>query len=377
MSFLPVVDSSPKPSSLTESPPPAHPLIDTLEGVSVILPVLAEAERVALDTEADSLHSYFEKLCLIQISVPGHDLLIDPLVGHSLEPLYTLLSGKRLVLHGADYDLRLLRRGGFERPKELFDTMIAARLCGYTEFSLAALIERHFGIQLVKGSQKADWGKRPLSPQMSSYAVNDTRYLLELAEILGADLRERGRWAWFEQSCEKAIASASVVKERDPESLWRVAGCNDLTERGQAYLRALWHWREQEAQQVDRPTFHILHNQQLVDGAARLDRGLEVHFHHLRGSRLRRFQEACTAALQLTPEDWPKTVRKPRIRATAEQEARFRDLRKKRDAAAAELQLDPSLIAPKATLERLAYAPEESAGLMLWQREVMGLSGDL
>lgn len=349
-------------------------MIDTDEALAALLPALAPLDRIALDTEADSLHCYFEKLCLIQLSIPGHDYLIDPLSGQSLLPLFETFQGKCLVLHGADYDLRLLRRSGFDRPTELFDTMVAARLCGLTEFSLAALISRHFGVQLVKGSQKADWGRRPLSPQMTEYAVNDTRYLFALADHLGAQLRSLGRWEWFAQSCEKAIASASFVKDRDPDSLWRIAGSTDLTERGQAILRALWHWRDQEAQQVDRPSFHILHNQQLIEASERFERGEQVTIRHLRGSRLRRFEEAGARARQLPEEEWPKTIRRPRLRSTPEQDARFRDLKKKRDVAAGELRLDPSLIAPKAILERLAAAPEEADGLMPWQRQVMGLA---
>lgn len=352
---------------------PVHPLIDTPDALVALLPSLASQGRIALDTEADSLHSYFEKLCLIQLSTPGQDVLIDPLAEMSLQPLFDVFAGKQLVLHGADYDLRLLRRAGYERPTSLFDTMIAARLCGHQEFSLAALILRHFGIQLVKGSQKANWGRRPLSPQMSEYAVNDTRFLLQLADILGAELVQLGRWTWFEQSCEKAIAAAAIVKERDPDSLWRLTGYNDLSLRGQAVLRALWHWRDAEAQGVDRPSFHVLHNEQLLDAADRLDRGQTVRVPHLRGSRLRRFEEAGAQALQLPEAEWPKIVRKPRLRATAEQETRLRELRQKRDAAATAHQLDPSLLAPKATLERMVYTPSEPHGLMPWQKELMGL----
>jgi ribonuclease D len=91
--------------------------------------------------------------------------------------------------------------------------MIAARLCGIPEFSLAALIERYFAVKVTKASQKANWAKRPLSPQMADYAVNDTRYLHRLAEILEAEMRRLGRWDWFEQSCERAIIASAVIKE--------------------------------------------------------------------------------------------------------------------------------------------------------------------
>jgi len=351
-----------------------HRLIDTAEALDEVVSILGGQPRIAIDTEADSLHSYFEKLCLIQISVPDHDFLIDPLAGVSLAPLSAVLQGKELILHGADYDLRLLRRSGFAEVTCLFDTMIAARLCGFTEFSLAALIERYFGVQLTKASQKANWARRPLSPQMIEYAVNDSRFLIRLADYFKEELCRLGRWDWFEQSCGRAIAASAVTKERDPDQLWRISGSSELSGRGNAILRALWHWREKEAQTVDRPTFHILHNEQLVEAADRFDKGLEIDIQHLRGSRRKRFFDTGAEALALPENDWPKFVRKPRPRSTPEWDVRFREFKQKRDAAAANLQLDPALIAPKAVLEKLAAEPHETAAkLMPWQREALGL----
>src|SRR5436190_9863139 len=159
-------------------------MIQTDSQLAELLPKLEAVDRVAVDTEADSLHCYFEKLCLIQISVPGHDLLIDPLAGFPLEPLFAAFTGKELVIHGADYDLRLLRRVAYAGPERVFDTMIAARLCGIPEFSLAALIKKYFGVELAKASQKANWARRPLPTQMLDCAVKDTHYLLEIVAIL-------------------------------------------------------------------------------------------------------------------------------------------------------------------------------------------------
>ena len=351
-----------------------QPLLDTAEALASALPALAPHDRIAIDTEADSLHCYFEKLCLIQISVPGHDLLIDPLAGCSLDPLFAALAGKELVIHGMDYDLRLLGRSGFVSSGRVFDTMIAARLCGIPEFSLAALLKRYFGLEIAKASQKANWALRPLPEKMVDYAVNDTHNLLGIAEILEAELRRLERWGWFEQSCERAILSATVTKEKDPGQTWRITGSSDLRDRASAILRALWHWREGEAAAVDRPTFHILHNEQLVGAASRFDEGLDVDFHHLKGSRRQRFFDAANQALDLPEEEWPKIIRTPRPRPTREEEARFREYKTKRDAFAAAAQLDPSLIAPKAVLENLAVDREETAAKMMpWQREALGL----
>ncbi|MHA3773575.1 ribonuclease D [Verrucomicrobiota bacterium sgz303538] len=349
------------------------PFLDAAHALESVLPQFTDQPRIAVDTEADSLHCYFEKLCLVQISIPGSDFLIDPLAGFSLEPLFQAFAGKELVFHGADYDLRLLKRNGFTEPTRLFDTMIAARLCGIMEFSLAALIKRFFDLELTKASQKANWARRPLPPQMLEYAVNDTRFLLKLADILKEELCRLGRWIWFEQSCARAILAANVIKERDPEQLWRISGSHELRGRASAILRALWHWREEEAQSVDRPTFHILHNEQLVHAADRFDRGLEVDIKSLRGSRRKRFFEAGERALAIPETEWPrlpKGIRRPR--PTPAQEDNFRALKQKRDAVAGQLQLDPALIAPKSVLEAIAFEHDEALSkLMTWQRELL------
>ena len=108
------------------------------------------------------------------------------------------------MLQGADFDLRLMRRSMDFIASRVFDTVVAARLLGIRAFSLAALVERYFGVTLAKGSQKANWAQRPLPQQMAEYAMNDTRYLLPLAEKLEAELRGADRLEWFRQSCERA-----------------------------------------------------------------------------------------------------------------------------------------------------------------------------
>ena len=361
-------------SNRTHVDTPPFQMISSAEELEEAVQSFGPHSRIALDTEADSLHCYFDKLCLIQITVPETNLLIDPLAGFSLDPLFKALEGKTVIIHSADYDLRLLRRCGYAGPTVLFDTMIAARLCGATEFGLAALLHQYFGVTLAKASQKANWARRPLPAEMLAYAVNDTLNLLTLAEIQEARLRELGRWEWFEQMCEKAIRSTAVIRERDPDTLWRISGYADLSPRGSAILRALWNWRDQEAQSVDKPAFHILNNDLLLSFSAAFDKGHPPDTRHLRGSRLSRMQDTVEQALALSESDYPKIIRKPRLRTTQDQEAKFKELRKKRDAVAQELSLDPTLIAPKATLEQLSRDDAQAhESLMPWQRDCLGL----
>src|SRR6266498_208402 len=171
-------------------------VIDNADKLTAFLPKLHAATWVAVDTEADSLHAYPEKTCLIQISTVSGDNLIDPLAGINIDPVLDALSGHELIMHGADYDLRLLRKHHEFVPKAIFDTMLAARLLGLRQFSLGHLVEKYLGVKLEKGAQKANWALRPLTERMERYARNDTHYLKALADRLKLDLEAKGRLAW-------------------------------------------------------------------------------------------------------------------------------------------------------------------------------------
>jgi len=333
---------------------------------------LAESPRIALDTEADSLHCYFEKLCLIQVSTERGHWLVDPLAGLDLQPLFDVVCSRRLVFHGADYDLRLLRRAGNFEPSDLFDTMIAARLCGRTGLGLAALVEGFNGIKLSKASQKANWAIRPLSAQMVEYALNDTRYLLEIAAQIENDLRQLGRWAWFEESRDRMIASTREIKERDDSMVWRISGSAALSPRAQAVLRILWFWRDAEARGWDRPPFHVIGNEDMLRVAEQAGKGEACATPRMNGRRRASFEVVLALALQIPESEWPKMEKVRRKRASKDHLVRFDALKKTRDAVAAEIGLDPAIVAPRGALEATATDPASTA-LMNWQRQLLGL----
>ena len=333
---------------------------------------LAGSTQIALDTEADSLHCYFEKLCLIQVSADGGHWLVDPLAGLDLQPLFDVACSRRLVFHGADYDMRLLRRVGTFEPENLFDTMIAARLCGRTGLGLAALVEDFFGITLSKASQKANWAIRPLSDQMVEYALNDTRYLLEIADKLEADLRRLGRWEWFEESRDRMISSTRDVKERDDQTVWRISGSSALSPRAQAVLRILWFWRDAEARAWDRPPFHVIGNEDMLRVADQVSKGSDYSTPRMNGRRRKSFEVVLALALQIPESEWPVFEKVRRKRAPKDYLTRFDALKTIRDAAATDLGLDPAIVAPRGALEAIAADPASTA-LMNWQRKLLGL----
>ena len=375
-------------------------LIATDTDLSELLKRIEAADRVGIDIEADSLHSYREKLCLLQISVPTvagvvdarsdlgttshsrahqsrlqQDVIVDPLAGLDLEPLRRALESREIVLHGSDYDLRMLRRGLNFVAHKIFDTLIAARLLGIREFSLAALVKRYFGLELPKGSQKADWAKRPLPARMAEYAINDARYLLPLAEKLEAELDSYQRGDWLRQSCQRAIEQAAMARVRKNDESWRVGGSGSLKGLAAAVLRALWQWREREAERADRPPFHILQNEKLLHAAISFASGDLPDYKHFSPRRRQAFREAARIGLATPESEWPILRRRFGTRPTAETVRCTEELRRRRDKSADKLGLEPSFIAPRGTLEAVAADGTRAISLLVpWQRELLGIS---
>ena len=350
-------------------------MIDSSAPLNDFLPLLRDSAFVALDTEADSLHAYPEKLCLLQIGIVGSEVLVDPLAGLDLTPLFATLAGRELLLHGADYDLRLMRKHHNFLPSILFDTMPAARLLGQRQFSLSALVEHYLGIKLEKGSQKADWARRPLTPRMADYAMNDVRHLKPLVDKLREELQRKGRLEWHQEWCARLIQEAAQDPGPDPEIVWRIKGSSVLGPPALAVLRSLWKWREAEATHADRPPFFILQHEAMVALAATTANGedcsrwIPQRFSTRRRETLR---QALAAGVAVPPEAQPQVLLPTGRRPTMAQVKRIREITERRDRHAKQLELDPALIASRPVLARLGcdWAAHESE-LMNWQRELL------
>jgi ribonuclease D len=251
---------------MSENPTPIW--IDTPEGVEEAARRCASAKRIALDTEADSMHSYFHKVCVIQISANGCHMVIDPLAvdPDDLDPLWAIVADPEqpVMMHGADYDIRILDRDYGARIGGLQDTQIMAQLLGEEKTGLAALLEKELGVTLDKKYQRANWGRRPLETAQLAYAASDTAHLGALVDTLRARLENLGRWGWAQDEFRKLEGVRHNPAEADPRAFERIKGGRGLRGKARDRLFTLHQWRDQQARSRDIPPFKILGNRTLL-----------------------------------------------------------------------------------------------------------------
>ncbi len=335
---------------------------------------------VAMDTEADSLHSYFDKVCLIQISIPGEDLIIDPLADIDLSALGRILANPNItkILHGADYDLRILHRDFGFTISNLIDTMICSQLLGYEAIGLAALLERYFALTVDKSHQRADWAVRPLPRVMLEYAASDTRHLIALAGQLREELIALGRWEWAKE--EFARLESVRFTEREDEGFRRLKGISGFDRRALAIVRALYEWRDEMARAANRPPFKIFGNDAIIEvanekaGTAEALEKIKALPSSLRKRYGREILRRVREALALPEENLPeKGDARPWLRDKA-LESRVSRLKTIRDKKAKELKIDPGVLAPRHVLTALATTRdlEQVPAMREWQKRVLG-----
>lgn len=329
----------------------------------------------AIDTEADSLHRYKESLCLVQFADRKGSVLIDPLAIEDLSFLGDYLAVATVWMHGADYDMTMFKRQFGALPAEVYDTQIGARLLGVRRFGLGDLVNHYFKVELSKSSQKADWGKRPLSPKMIEYALDDVNYLLEMSDMIVTQLKEKGRYDWFKESC---LAARQKVLDRDDtrEENWRVQGSGRLKGYGLSCLRAMWQWRDGEAKKWDRPSFMVASNRQLLEWSMDLDAKKTISLpRHFRPERTKRFHAALGVAQELPEAEWPERLSVKRRKRDREFDQRVDALIQSREQVATALDIEGSLIASRAILESIATGEVLPMDVLLdWQRECLGMA---
>ena len=332
---------------------------------------LLNSEYLGLDLEADSLFRFQEKICLLQMTNGERSVLVETL-DEDLSELSAQLLDREVWLHGADYDMALMKRAWGGLPRKIWDTQIGARLLGSRKFGYAALVEEFFEVELPKGSQKADWGQRPLPEKMAQYALNDVKYLIPLARKIQDRLHELGRFSWFEESCDWERARA-LERSDSKADAWRIKGSGKFDRKTLAFLYAIWSWREGEASKWDRPSFMVAGNKDLLAWSIASAGGQRLELaRSMRPDRKRRLLEAVEAAAKLSEKEWPERVKAPRRVRDREREKEVDLLLAKREKIAESLELEPAVLGSRASLE--AFAAGDDSKLMTWQKAVMELS---
>ncbi|OQA57287.1 MAG: Ribonuclease D [Candidatus Omnitrophica bacterium ADurb.Bin277] len=358
------------------------------ESLSRLTSLLRGVSRVALDTEADSLHHYFEKVCLIQLTFSGTTYIVDPLAGIPPGEFLEELSRKELIIQGADYDLRMMKKTfDFRAAAPVFDTMLAAQVLGYEKIGLAPLVEKFCGITLPKTAQKSDWAKRPLSEKLLSYAANDTRYLEKVASGLTAELRGSGREHWHRECCERVVEAVGrpVKNSGNEREEWRIKGSAKLSPRTLVFVRELWKWRDTEARRRDRPPFMIMLNENLIKFAGWLAVNPEASaadgpsfLRKISGDNLARLEDAIRRARSCPPENWPQPLKPVFPREASAPSEKTEELRAACKKIADKLRIEPSFLISRAAATNIVRGGVssigsimETGGLMRWQAEAV------
>ena len=365
-------------------------VVTTSAGLAEAVRRASDHPRVAVDLESNGFHRHPEHICLVQLAVAGSVYIIDPLAIEDMSPLGRLMADGRVekVMHSADYDIRSLDRDWGFHVAPLFDTSIASAFLGSARLGLAAVLKEHLGIELTKtkSMQRSDWTRRPLSNESLEYAADDVLHLAALRDELAANLAKLSRLEWVKEECERL----SRVRSQPPDPEWAflsVKGRSALDPRGLAVLRSLHRFREQEALRRNTPPFKIIPNGKLVELAGSPERdpaavGGLGRFG--RGADMGRLRAAIHEGLKEGPVRLPKRGKPdtPRLGPWERDQvaARLQKLKDWRADKGAALGIDPPLVWPTVSLERIARLPqsleEEIAGpdVRAWQAGEFGAS---
>jgi ribonuclease D len=286
----------------TPLPPPTY--VETYEQLAALCESWARESLLGVDTESNSLHAYHERVCLVQLSTRQHDYIIDPLVVKDLSPLGVLLEDPSIekVFHAAEYDIMCLKRDYGFTVTNLFDTMIAARICGIKLIGLNNLLEEFIGVTVDKSHQRDNWGIRPLRPDSLHYAQMDTHYLPQLRDILLEKLESEGHLVeaqeMFDEICE--ITPAHDGRTFDPDGFWKLGIPRGMNMMQLAVLRELYLLREEIASRRDIPPFKIFSNHTLTEMAQSMPDSLRM-LHGIKGmspGQIRRYGASIVGAIR-------------------------------------------------------------------------------
>lgn len=342
--------------------PVAYSTVNDQGGLVRMTEALSASPVIALDTEASSFHRYKVRVCLVQVSDRDRTWLVDPFAAGDLAPLGTLLArmDMEVVIHDADYDLRMLAREQGIRVENVFDTLVAAELLNEPEIGLASLLQKYMGIQVDKKFQKADWSKRPLPEAMLDYAAGDTAHLIALRDILEARLKEKGRWNWAREEFALLTDAPFNLQDNQEPGYLRLKGAKLLKPHQLAVLREVHAWREGVAERMDRAPFMVIGNEVLLDLAkeppadARALASRKGMSDKVMDRHGRALLEAVRRGALLPRDQWPRLERPKRWDRDPEHDERLKRLKAVRDRLTVEHDLRMGIVASNQLLQEVA-----------------------
>lgn len=364
--------------SLTASPEPGFRYIDRPDDLLQFCAAIKGAEWIAFDTEFIREKSYYPRLCLMQVGIPGRLACIDPLALDDLAPLLDVLYDRSVVkvLHACSQDLEIFAHLRGAVPGPIFDTQLAAPLLGLPEqMGYGAFVKEMLGVTLDKSQARTDWARRPLGDDQLHYAADDVRYLVEIYPQVQQRLRDLGRLEWLRSEFEACERTERYVQE--PATAWkRIRGVEKLRPKALAIVQLLARWREQTAQQKDLPRNWVIRDEVLVDIARLAPRQPEAlgRIRNLAAKTIDRYGQTLLdlvgEGLQRQPDPLP--ARSRRSKATVEEEALADLLQAQLRLLADKFQINSAMLASRKDLLALAQGEQDLGLLRGWRRELAG-----
>ena len=336
-----------------------------------------EGEDVlGIDTECENnLHYFGTFISIIQVSSKDRNWIVDVLKLQQIEPALSMLEDPGIVkiFHDASFDLMILYHQFRCRPQNIFDTQIAAQFLGKTELGLGALLDEYFGAKKESRFQMIDWTRRPLSKEMLSYAVGDTKYLLRLRDILSEELKNKKRIHWADEEF-KAIEEKGLIYEE--KSFMEFPGNAFFTDSQRSVLKNLFELRKDMAKTANKPAYYIISTKRMSELVKNPPKSLEEWrnaggVHPIVRNNARLFHDAVSEALKCE-------IKRPvvhRIHYTAKQTEHMKRLSEMREKAAAELSIQKHLLMSKEQMQEVALSGHVSC-LRNWQKELFSGSQD-
>ncbi len=347
---------------------------------------LLKEKIIGVDLEADSMHCFKEKICLIQIATAKQAFLIDPFELKDISSFLTVLENKEVIkiFHGADFDIRSLDRDYKAQVNNLFDTEIACRFLGIKERGLGALLKRNFNIDSNKKYQKADWSRRPFSREMIEYSIMDVAYLTKLYEIILQKLVNNGRLLWAKEEFE--IQERVRYEPNNSSPLFkRFKGAGKIDNRSLAALENLLKLRMEIAQKKDQPLFKIISNASIMSLAVNRPETIEqiLKIKVLSPRQVDMYGQSCVGAIiktmELEDEQLPSYPRTRKPRKNVKVQERIKRLKIMREKLSQSMGIEPGFLLNNALIGSIALKTPETPEDLLnidnirhWQVENIG-----